>query len=82
MGERISGLLYQSVAKEEKIKSQKDKREKKKKKKKKELTKLDIPLLLSSLKIRLGTPNTASSVELCRRILSCRLQTEPLYRCN
>ena len=36
MGDRISGLLYQSVAKEEKITSQKDKREKKKKKKKKE----------------------------------------------
>ena len=38
MGDRISGLLYQSVAKEEQIKNQKDKREKKKKKKKKEET--------------------------------------------
>ena len=38
MGDRISGLLYQGVAKEEQIKNQKDKREKKKKKKKKEET--------------------------------------------
>jgi len=62
MGDKISasGLLYQSVAKELKNISQKERREKKKDRKEKKLTKLDIPLLLSYLRIQQDISSTAS----------------------